>query len=168
MSMESFESEALILAGTPIVWDVLTDTGNYTVWDSGVLEVTGELHRPGRVRIRTAHRGRRSFRARIELNPRQVITWTIGLPLGLARVIRTFTLTDYTGITHLTVRDTATGPLRRLVRIGGPEASEVLTAYVEAVKFRAELLSFHLDGGVFPPPTATTDHMSNYAASGAR
>lgn len=41
--------------------------------------------------------------------------WAGGLPLGLLRVNRTFTLNDYTGITHFTVRDTASGPLQRLV-----------------------------------------------------
>jgi hypothetical protein len=163
--MESFESEALILAGTHSVWDILTDAGNYAVWESGIVAVSGEMRSGGRVRIRTRGDGRRSFRVRVELTPRRLMTWTAGLPLGLAKVTRTFTLTDYTGITHLTVRDTAAGPLRRLARKSGPGASVVLTAFVEAVRFRAELPNVHLDDG-FPAPFA--HERANVTASGGR
>lgn len=37
-----------------------------------------------------------------------------GLPAGLLKVVRTFTLTDYTGMTLLRVTGTASGPLRGL------------------------------------------------------
>lgn len=38
--MEYFASEALINARAPTVWDVITDTGNFTVWESGITEST--------------------------------------------------------------------------------------------------------------------------------
>lgn len=166
--MKSFESEALILAGTSMVWDVLTDTGNYAVWESGIVAVSGDVLRPGWIRIRMGWGGGRSFRARVELDPGQFMSWTISLPLGLAKVVHSVTLTDYTGITHLTVRSTAVGPFRRLVSMGGPEANQVLTDLVQAVKFRAELLSFHLDGGVFPAQSAHEKDGSGFALSDAR
>jgi hypothetical protein len=146
--MESFEAETLILAGAGTVWDIITDGGNYPVWDSGITEVSGEVGHGERIRVRTRQGGKRIFRLRVCQIPGQLMTWTGGLPLGLLKVKRTLTLTDYTGITHLKVRDTASGPLRNTV----PGTYPALTGYVEAVKFRAELLSFHLEGGVFPDP----------------
>lgn len=151
--MESFEAETLILAGAGTVWDIITDGGNYAVWDSGITEVSGEVGHGERIRVRTRDGGKRTFRLRVCQIPGQHMTWTGGLPLGLLQVERTFTLTDYTGITHLRVRDTARGPLRGLVRKTVPGTYLALSGgYVDAVTFRAELLSFHLEGGLFPSP----------------
>lgn len=148
--METSEAEALILAGAGTVWDILTDAGNYQVWDSGITDVHGAVRDGGKIRVRTRDGGKRTFRLRISQIHGQVMTWSGGLPLGLLKVERTFTLTDYTGITHLTVRDTASGPLRALVRKTKPGAEPAQSRYVAAVKFRAELLGFHLEGAIFP------------------
>ncbi|MDR6508545.1 SRPBCC family protein [Arthrobacter oryzae] len=150
--MESFEAETLILAGTGTVWDIITDAGNYPVWDSGITELIGEVSHGQRIRVRTRDGGKRTFSLRVRQVPGRHMTWTGRLPLGLLQVERTFTLTDYTGITHLSVRDTANGPLQGLVRKTAPDSHPALSGYVDAVKFRAELLSFHLEGGVFPSP----------------
>jgi hypothetical protein len=150
--MESFEAETLILAGAGTVWDIITDGGNYTVWGSGITEVIGEVGHGKRIRVRTRDGGKRTCRLRVCQIHRQFMTWTGGLPLGLLKVERTFMITDYTGIIHLKVRDAARGPLRGLVRKTVPGTYPTLTGYVNAVKFRAELLSFHAEGGVFPGP----------------
>lgn len=150
--MESFEAEALILAAAGTVWNVITDCGNYTVWDSGITAVSGQLRPGGRLRVRTPGGGKRTFRLRVRQIPERLMTWTGGLPLGLLQVERTFTLTDYAGLTHLKVSDTAWGPLRGMARKTMPGTDQALAAYIDAVKFRAELLSFHLEGGVFPGP----------------
>ena len=148
--MESFEAETLILAGSGTVWDIITDGGNYPVWDSGITDVNGKVGHGERIRVRTRDGSKRHFRLRVDQLPGKLMTWTGGLPLGLLQVERTYTLADYTGITHLKVRDTAKGPLTGLVRKTAPGTHPALTGYVDAVKFRAELLSFHLEGGIFP------------------
>lgn len=33
------EAETLINARSQIVWDIITDAGNYTVWDSGITDI---------------------------------------------------------------------------------------------------------------------------------
>jgi hypothetical protein len=49
----------ILEAGIPInarsstVWDVITDAGNYTVWDSGITEIHGDIRNGGTIRIRT-------------------------------------------------------------------------------------------------------------------
>ncbi len=152
--MESSEAEALIFADAATVWDILTDAGNYPVWDSGITEVSGAISAGGRIRVRTRDGGKRMFRLRVHQVPGRQMTWSGRLPLGLLKVVRTFTVTDHTGITHLTVRDAASGPLRGLVRKTLPGAEPALNGYVAAVKFRAELLSFHLEGAIFPGGTS--------------
>ncbi|WP_176803356.1 SRPBCC family protein [Arthrobacter sp. ov407] len=153
--MESSEAEALILAGAGTVWDIITDAGNYPVWDSGVSEVSGVISAGGRIRVRTRDGGKRTFRLLVHQVPGRLVTWSGGLPLGLLKVVRTFTVSDHTGFTHLAVRETASGPLRSLVRKTLPGAEPALNGYVAAVKFRAELLSFHLEGAIFSGGTST-------------
>ena len=57
-------SEALINARFSTVWDVLTDSGNMTVWNSGITEIDGDLRDGETVRITTLRRGR-PVRARV-------------------------------------------------------------------------------------------------------
>lgn len=147
--MKSFAAETLILASAGTVWDIITDAGNYPVWDSGITNIKGEISHRSTIRVRTHDVGKKTFRLRVRQSPGRRMTWTGGLPLGLLRVDRTFTLTDYTGITHLTVRDTARGPLQSLVH-STPGADRAVSGFVDEVKFRAELVSFHVHGGVFP------------------
>lgn len=150
--MKSCEAQALILARTGAVWDVLTDTGNYAVWDSGISAMQGELRPGATIRVQTRTSGSKTLRFRVTLLPGPSITWTRVLPLGLARITRTVTLTDHSGFTHLHVREATGGVLRSLLGESKTDTDQVLREFVNAVKSRAELLGYHLDGGIFPPP----------------
>jgi hypothetical protein len=44
--MESVVAEALILASSDIVWEIITDAGNYPVWGSGITDIEGEISDP--------------------------------------------------------------------------------------------------------------------------
>ena len=143
--MESFEAETVVLAGSDTVWDIITDGGNYPVWDSGIVDIRGDVRHGETIQIRTPDGGKRTFRLRVRQVPGQVMTWSGGLPLGLLRVKRTFTLTEHAGLTLLAIKLTASGPLRGLVRRALPGITAALAQYVSAVKFRAELLGAHLE-----------------------
>ena len=56
-SVHSVEAEALIKARGSTVWDIITDTRNYTVWYSGITHVAGEVRNGGSIRIRTRAAG---------------------------------------------------------------------------------------------------------------
>ena len=138
--MEYFTSEALINARVSTVWEVITDAGNLTVWESGITAVDGELRDGGTIRIKTTDAGERSLRLRVQQKRGEVMTWTSGLPLGLLTRIRTFTLSPRAGLTHLTVEEEVSGPLATLVRKTSPNTARTLDDYVHAVTNRAELL----------------------------
>lgn len=138
--MEYFESEALVNARSSTVWEVITDTGNLTVWESGITAIHGELRNGGTVRIKTTDTGGRSLRLRVQQMPGEVMTWTSSLPLGLLRRIRTFTLSPRAGLTHLKVKEEVSGPLAGLLGNTHPDTARTLTDYVHAVTRRAELL----------------------------
>lgn len=150
--MNSCDAQALILARPATVWDVLTDTGNYAVWDSGISAIKGELRHGGTIRVQTRNSGRKTLRFRVALLPEYSITWTRTLALGLARLTRTVTLTDHSGFTHLHVIETNRGALSDSLEGTAPDTGQILREFVDALKSRAELLGYHLDGGIFPAP----------------
>jgi uncharacterized protein YndB with AHSA1/START domain len=129
-------AEVLINARLSTVWDVLTDSGNMTVWNSGVTEIDGDLRDGERVRITISGRGR-PVRTRIRQDSGEVMTWTSALPLRLLRVVRSFTLIPRSGRTLLKVTVEASGPLRRC---SSPATQQDLDDFVAAARHRAELL----------------------------
>lgn len=138
--MQSFESEEPINARSSTVWGIITDAGNFTVWESGITWVDGEVSNGALIRIRTAAGGRRTFRTHVEQMPGQVMIWTTGLLPGLLSATRTYSLTPHNGLTYLRVKDDIRGPLRRFAGDTIPFSPQDLHSYTAAVRRRAELL----------------------------
>ena len=130
----------MIYARSSTAWDIITDDSNYTVWDSGITRIDGQVRNGGTIRIRTRTGGNRSFRLRVQQIPGEVMTWTRALPLGLFTGVRTFTLSPQGGKTHLRVKEEFSGPLLGLVWRTVPDLGQNCTGYVNAVKERAELI----------------------------
>ena len=147
--MKSFEAEILINARNSTVWEIITDGGNYTVWDSGITRIDGQLRNGGPIRVRTRAGGNRTFRLRVQQIPGEVMTWTGGLPWGLFKSVCTFTLTPHGGMTHFRVREELTGPLLGPMWSTVPDTERTCARYVSAVKKRAELLDRSFPD---PPP----------------
>jgi hypothetical protein len=137
--MQSFESEEPINARSSTVWGIITDAGNFTVWESGISWVDGEVRNGALIRIRTGG-GRRTFRTRVQQLPGQVMIWKTGLLPGLLSWTRTYSLSPHNGLTYLRVKDEFRGPLRRFASNNIPFALQDLHSYIAAVRRRAELL----------------------------
>ena len=71
--------------------------------------------------------------------PGEVMTWTGGLPLGLYKSVRTFTLSAHAAMTHLRVTEQHTGPLAGFLGKPAQDMQRSFADYVGAVKTRAEL-----------------------------
>lgn len=134
--MVFLSSEALINARSSTVWDVITDSDNLSVWESGITAIDGDLRDGETVRLTTGRRGH-PRRVRIEQKPAEVMTWTWTLPLWLFRAVRSFTLIPESGRTLLKVTEESTGPL---LRWSSPATRQDLDDFVAAAKERAELL----------------------------
>ena len=137
--MRTLEAGTLINARMSTVWDIITDSGNYTVWKSGITDIEGEVRNGSIIRVRTSTGGNRLYRIRVEQIPGQVMTWTGGLPLGLYKNIRTFTLSNREESTHLRVSEDNTGPLAGFLATPAHDRQRSVNEYLQAVKARAEL-----------------------------
>ena len=138
--MAAIEAQRLVNARGLTVWDIITDSSNFAVWDSGITSVSGAIRNGGTVRVRTLHGGSRSYRVAVEQTPGDVMTWTRAVHPGLGATVRTFVLTPHAGMTLLLVRDEIKGPLRGIIQSPFSPLEKDLNNFVEAIKRRAELI----------------------------
>ena len=154
--MKSYEAKTLINARKSTVWEIITDGGNYTVWDSGITHISGGLRNGGTIRVRSRTGGNRTFRLRVRQIPGEAMTWTGRLALGLSKGVCTFTLTSHGEKTLLHVRQDFAGPLLGLVWKTLPDIGPAFAEYLNAVKKRSELLSRH-EARIHAPPGRPRD-----------
>src|SRR5882757_3138703 len=90
----SFESSAEIAATPTAVWAVLVDAGHWSDWDSGVESVAGSVELGKRITIVAKVAAGRSFPVKVTtFEPASKLVFTGGMPLGLFKGVRTYTLT---------------------------------------------------------------------------
>jgi hypothetical protein len=110
--MKSYDATATIQASPEAIWAILTDAPGYQVWDSGVERVEGAIAPGETIKVVSKANPGRTFPVKVtEFSPGQRMTWSGGMPLGLFKGVRTFTLAPGTdGATRFTVREEYTGP----------------------------------------------------------
>jgi hypothetical protein len=138
--MKSYEAKATITAEPSAIWSILTDAPGYASWDSGVRSVDGQIVPGGRIKVVSEANPGRSFPVRVtEFEPGRRMTWSGGMPLGLFRGVRTFTLEpDGNGRTEFTVREEYTGPLLPVIWRSMPDLGPSFKQFAEGLKARAE------------------------------
>jgi hypothetical protein len=139
--MKHYEAEADIDAAPEAVWGVLADVGAYPSWDSGVKSVEGTVAGGARLKVLSEANPGRAFPVTVtELDPTRKMVWSGGMPLGLFRGVRTFTLeprADGRG-TRFHMREEYTGPLLPLIWRSMPDLGPSFAQFAEGLKARAE------------------------------
>jgi uncharacterized protein YndB with AHSA1/START domain len=91
--MKAYEATAEIQASPQVIWAILTDGPGYQAWDSGVDRVEGRIAPGEKLKVTSKANPGRAFPVKVtEFDPGRRMTWSAGMPLGLFRGVRTFTL----------------------------------------------------------------------------
>jgi hypothetical protein len=137
--MKSYEATSVIDALPERVWAVLVDAPGYPGWDSGVDKVNGRIAAGEKITVHAAVNPGRAFPVRVtEFRPGQQMTWTGGMPLGLFKGVRTFTLTPRGNATEFTVREEYTGPMLPLIWRSMPDLAPSFEQFATGLKHRVE------------------------------
>lgn len=138
--MESYESSASIKATPDAVWKILTDAPGYPTWDSGVQGVEGEIAPGERIKVTSEANPGRAFPVKVtEFEPAARMVWSGGMPLGLFKGVRIFTLTTgASGTTEFAMREEYTGPLLPLIWRSMPDLGPSFEQFAKGLKARAE------------------------------
>ena len=137
--MKHYEATATIAAPPEAVWSILTDAAAYPRWDSGVREVEGRIAPGEKIKVVSEANPGRAFPVRVtRFEPGRSMVWSGGMPLGLFKGVRTFTLTPADGGTRFAMREEYTGPLLPMIWRSMPDLGPSFEQFASGLKARAE------------------------------
>ncbi len=138
--MKSYEASSTINASAQSIWAVLTDAAGYTSWDSGVARVTGRIAPGEKITVVSKANPGRAFPVKVaEFVPGQRMVWSGGMPMGLFKGVRTYTLTpSANGVTKFSMREEYTGPLLPMIWRSMPDLGPSFQQFASGLKARAE------------------------------
>lgn len=97
-AMKSFQVSTEIRATPAVIWRILTNASQYTVSNSTVDKVEGSIEPGKQVTVYTKLNPGRAFPVKVtEFVPSTRMVWSGGMPLGLFKGERVFTLTERHG-----------------------------------------------------------------------
>jgi hypothetical protein len=137
--MEFYDVETDISAAPDAVWSILVNGAEYTSWDSGVAKVEGTVTEGGKIKVFSEISPGRAFPVKVALDRSAGrMTWTGGMPLGLFKGVRTFTISSRDGGSHFHMREEFTGPLLKLIWKSMPDLSASFQQFADGLKAEAE------------------------------
>jgi hypothetical protein len=138
--MKSYDATSTIQASPDAIWAILTDAPGYQAWDSGVERVEGRIAPGEKIKVVSKANPGRAFPVKVtEFTPGQRMTWSGGMPLGLFKGVRTFTLSPQSnGTTTFTMHEEYTGPLLPLIWRSMPDLGPSFKQFANGLRQRAE------------------------------
>ena len=137
--MKSFTVSTTIRATPAAVWAVLTDGAKWTTWNTTIEKVEGSITPGGKLKVYTKLSPGRAFPVRVsEFAPPQRMVWTGGMPLGLFKGVRTYTLTPTDGGVEFGMREVFSGLMAPLITRSIPDLQPSFVEFAAALKQRVE------------------------------
>ena len=138
--MKVFNATTTIAAAPETIWQILTNAAAYPEWESGVERIEGRIAPGETITAFNKISPGRAFPVKVtEFVPNRRMMWASGMPLGLFKGERTFTLTPLdNGLTEFTLREEFSGPLLPLIGRSIPDMTDSFQQFVAGLKRRAE------------------------------
>ncbi len=137
--MKEYKASATIHASPEKIWSILTDVAAWPEWDPYCDRIEGRVAPGEKIKAFTKLSPGRAFPVKVSeyvLNER--MTWSGGMPFGLFKGERTFTLTSQGESTEFALREVFSGPMLALIGGSIPDMTEPFEKFVEGLKKRAE------------------------------
>ena len=132
--MKSYEVRRHIAAPPEAVWATLADADRLTTAGTGIERIDGTIEPGSTFTLWSSAVPGRGFRTRVtELDPPRRMVWEGGLPGGLFRGTRTFTLEPGGGGTDFRMREEFTGVLLPLVWRTMPDLQPSFDAFADGL-----------------------------------
>ena len=138
--MKTFEVSTSIEATPETIWAILTDAPQYTTWNTTVDKVEGRIAPGEKVTVHAKLSPGRAFPVKVtEFVPAKKMSWTGGMPFGLFKGERTFTLTPLAnGLVEFRMREVFGGLFAPLIERSIPDLQPAFDEFALALKRRAE------------------------------
>ena len=138
--MEFYEAKATINATPDRIWKLLTDGPAYPSWNPSVERIEGRIAPGETIKVIVKINPRRAFPVRVvDFQPGKRMVWSGGIPLGLFKGERTYTLEPASdGVTRFTMREEYTGPLLPMIWKSIPDLGPAFEEFAAGLKAEAE------------------------------
>jgi hypothetical protein len=137
--MKSFAVSTVIHATAESIWTILTDGARWAAWNPTIDRVEGSIESGGKLKVYTRLSPGRAFPVRVtQFAPLERMVWTGGMPLGLFKGVRTYTLTPRQGGVEFAMREEFSGLLAPLITRSIPDLQPAFDEFAAALKRRAE------------------------------
>lgn len=129
-----------IEAAPESIWALLTDAGNYPEWNPSVIGIEGKIAPGETIRLTSTVNPKRAFKLKVDtFTPPRSMVWADGMPLGLFKGVRTYTLTPRdNGTTEFAMEEVFSGLLEPLISKSIPDLSESFEQFADGLKSAAE------------------------------
>jgi hypothetical protein len=137
--MKEFKASTTIHAPPEKIWGILTHGAAWPEWDPYCEKIEGRVAPGEKIKAFSKLSPGRAFPVKVsEFIPNERMTWTGGMPLGLFKGVRTFTLTPKGDNTEFTLHEVFSGPMLALIGGSIPDMTEAFQKFVAGLKSRAE------------------------------
>jgi uncharacterized protein YndB with AHSA1/START domain len=140
--MRTFQTKTLIQAPAERIWALLVDAPGYPSWNTTIDKLEGRIGPGEKLKVHAKLSPGRAFPVRVtEFDRNQRMVWTGGMPLGLFKGVRTFTMVPKGNAVEFAMREVFSGPLARLIEGSLPDMQPAFDEFAAALKARAETKS---------------------------
>lgn len=141
--MRYYEAYIDVQSDPDAVWAVLIDAHGLGTWDSGIDRVEGRIAPGERITVHASLTPGRTLPVKVtEFSPPTRMVWSGGMPLGLFRGVRTFTVSQRpNGVSRITVREEYTGALLGMMWRSMPDLGPSFEQFVRGLKKKVEAKS---------------------------
>jgi len=138
--MKAFAVKTMIRATPERIWQFLTDAAGYTSWNNTADKVDGKIASGERVTVHAKINPGRAFPVKVTtFHPPNRMVWTGGMPLGLFKGERAFTLAArQNGDVEFSMREEYTGLLAPLIGRSIPDLQSAFDEFASDLKRAAE------------------------------
>ena len=132
--MRSYEVRRHIAAVPAVVWAALADGDRLIAADTGIQRIDGRIEPGGTFTLWSEAVPDRGFKTRVtEMEAPHRMVWEGGLPAGLFRGVRSFTLTPAAAGTDFVMREEFTGPMLPLIWPSMPDLQSSFDTFAEGL-----------------------------------
>jgi hypothetical protein len=137
--MKSFVVTTIIDATPEAVWAVLIDGSKWSTWNTTIDKIEGANTPGGKLKIYAKLSPGRAFPVRVSefARPHRMV-WTGGMPLGLFKGVRTYTLTAMDGGVEFAMTEEFSGLLASMITKSIPDLQPSFVEFAAALKRRVE------------------------------
>ncbi len=138
--MLSYSASTTINATPEAIWEILTDVARWAEWNTTVDKVEGEVALGKKVTVYAKVSPGRAFAVKVSvLEPPRKMVWTGGMPLGLFKGERTYTLEPKSdGSVAVTTSEVFSGLISPLITRSMPDMQPSFDEFVVALKKMSE------------------------------